>query len=42
MVEVENQPIFEKKIQKIKDAALKERVKKQGRRSSTTPKSASQ
>ena len=29
MVEVENQPVFEKKIQKIKDAALKERVKKQ-------------
>ena len=38
MVEVTNEPIFEKKIQRIRDAALKERLRKQIRKIIGNPK----
>ena len=37
MVEVENQPRFEKRLRKIRDAALKDKVKKQIRRIISDP-----
>ena len=37
MVEIENQPRFEKQLLKIRDAALKEKVKKQVRKVISDP-----